>query len=258
MLEKILNKMERKKVLITGAASGIGKSTAIRFANEGYDICLNDLKSECLKDLLKKLPSGNHLLLDGDYSINKTIIKGENLIKEQWGTLDVLVNCAGIYEKTDLMEMEINRWRVIFDTMINGCLLMTKLAVKLMQNGGSIVHISSIHGLRAEKFSSSYSMAKSAMDQFSRSMAIELAEKNILINCIAPGFVNTAMVIKDMENELETQWFKDNYINGHHLPLRRYANPSEIAGVAFFLAGSDASYITGQVINVDGGLTITF
>jgi NAD(P)-dependent dehydrogenase (short-subunit alcohol dehydrogenase family) len=156
------------------------------------------------------------------------------------------------------VEMEIDRWRIIFDSMLNGCLLMNRLAVKFMNNGGRIVHITSIHGTRAEMHASSYSMAKAAINQFCRAMALELADRNILVNAIAPGFVNTAMSIVDGQNELDSQWFRDNYITNQHLPLRRAAEAFEIAGVAFFLAGKDASYITGQVITVDGGLTITF
>jgi 3-oxoacyl-[acyl-carrier protein] reductase len=127
-----------------------------------------------------------------------------------------------------------------------------------MNNGGRMIHISSIHGTRAERSASSYSMAKAAINQFCRSMAVELADRNILVNAIAPGFVDTAMSIVDGVSELEGQWFRDNYIDSHHLPLRRAATADEIAGVAFFLAGKDASYITGQVLTVDGGLTITF
>src|SRR5690606_16985661 len=125
-----------------------------------------------------------------------------------------LINCAGLSERTDPHEMEIDRWRVIFDSMVDGCLLISKLAVKFMNNGGRIIHITSIHGSRAEKYCSSYSMAKAAINQYCRSMAIELADKGILVNAIAPGFVDTPMAIKDGENELDTQWFKDNYING--------------------------------------------
>jgi 3-oxoacyl-[acyl-carrier protein] reductase len=89
-------------------------------------------------------------------------------------------------------------------------------------------------------------------------MAVQLADRNILVNAIAPGFVDTAMSVVDGQNELESDWFRNNYVNSHHLPLKRAASAHEIAGVAFFLAGNDASYITGQVITVDGGLTITF
>lgn len=247
-----------RKVLITGAASGIGKSTAKRFAKEGYDVCINDIQFDKLKSLMNELPKGNHLLLEGSYTDREVISKGEIIIQQHWGILDVLINCAGLSENTDPLIMDIDRWRVIFDSMVDGSFLISKLAIKFMKKGGRIIHVTSIHGKRAEKYSSSYSMAKAAINQYCRSMALELADKDILINALAPGFVNTAMAIKDGENELKTDWFRDNYIIGDHLPLRRSAEPEEIAGVAYFLAGPDATYITGQVISVDGGLSITF
>lgn len=250
--------MKKPTVLITGAASGIGKATALRFAHEGYDVCLNDIQTEKLFETMNALPDGNHLCFDGSYADVAVIEKGKTLISERWNHLDVLVSCAGVSVKTDPIVMSLDEWRTIFDIMINGCVQITKLAAGFMHTGGRIIHVTSIHGTRAERFASSYSMAKAAINQFCRAMSIELADKNILVNAIAPGFVNTAMSIVDGENELEGQWFKDNYINAHHLPLKRAAEPAEIAGVALFLAGKDASYITGQVITVDGGLTITF
>ncbi|MFI5124479.1 MAG: SDR family NAD(P)-dependent oxidoreductase [Chitinophagales bacterium] len=246
------------KVLITGAASGIGRATAIRFAREGYDVCLNDIQEEKINELIRDLPPGRHLLFPGNYAEEKSMLAGDALIDQNWGSLDVLISCAGISEKTDPLRMEMLRWRRVFDIMLNGCMLTTKLAVKWMKKGGRIVHISSIHAGRAERHASSYSMAKAAINQYCRSMALELADQHILVNAIAPGFVNTAMSVADGQNELESEWFKNNYVNGNHLPLRRAAQPDEIAGVALFLAGKDASYITGQVITVDGGLTITF
>jgi NAD(P)-dependent dehydrogenase (short-subunit alcohol dehydrogenase family) len=250
--------MNKPKVLITGAASGIGRATAIRFAKEGYDVCANDIQEEKLSGLLNELAPGNHLLLPGSYTEMKTIEHGQQLINEHWGALNALVNCAGISGKADPVEMNIEQWRVIFDIMVNGTFLISKLAIGFMNEGGRLVHITSIHGTRAEMGASSYSMAKAAINQFCRAMAIELADRNILVNAIAPGFVDTPMSVADGINELETAWFKNNYVEGHHLPLKRAASPDEIAGVAFFLAGKDASYITGQVIVVDGGLTITF
>ncbi len=250
--------MARKKVVITGSASGIGKATAIRFASEGFDVCMNDIQADKLTALLKDMPEGNHLILPGSYADESIITDAEKLIEQHWGSVDVLVSCAGMFEKTDPIEMELSQWRVIFDRMLTGSILMTRLVAKFMKLGGRIIHITSIHGTRAEKFASSYSMAKAAINQFCRSMALELADRNILVNAIAPGFVDTAMSIVEGQNELETKWFIDNYVHNQHLPLRRAARPEEIAGVAFFLAGKDASYITGQVIIVDGGLTITF
>ena len=101
--------------------------------------------------------------------------------------------------------------------------------------------------------------AKAALNQYCRALAVELGPRNILANAIAPGFIDTPMSIgPDGVSELETDWFRQNYVEGHHLPLRRAGRPEEIAGVASFLAGPDAAYITGQVITVDGGLTITF
>jgi 3-oxoacyl-[acyl-carrier protein] reductase len=250
--------MNRAKVLITGAASGIGRATAIRFAAQGYDVCANDIQADKLTTLAGELAPGNHLLLTGSYADKASIEKGEKLISENWGSLDVLVNCAGISGKTDALKMDIENWRIIFDVMVNGCILISQLAAKFMQKGGRIIHISSIHGTRAESGASSYSMAKAAINQYCRAMAVELADKNILVNAIAPGFVDTAMSVVDGVSELEGEWFKSNYVASHHLPLRRAANAGEIAGVALFLAGKDASYLTWQVITVDGGLTITF
>jgi 3-oxoacyl-[acyl-carrier protein] reductase len=101
-------------------------------------------------------------------------------------------------------------------------------------------------------------MAKAALNQYCRVLAKELAPRGILCNAIAPGFVRTPMSVVEGVNELESEWFRQNYVDGHHLPLRRAGEPEEIAGVAFFLAGPDATYITGQVLTVDGGCTITF
>ena len=100
-------------------------------------------------------------------------------------------------------------------------------------------------------------MAKAAIEQYCRSLAVELADRRILVNAIAPGFIDTPMSCDSGVNELDSDWFRTNYVEGQHLPLRRAGQPDEVAGVALFLAGPDATYITGQVIIVDGGLTIT-
>jgi 3-oxoacyl-[acyl-carrier protein] reductase len=249
----------KKTVVVTGASSGIGRSTAARFAADGYDVCVNARRVERLNELVRTFPSGNHLVCGGDYSDPAVAETMDKMLRERWNRVDALINCAGISQSAEIVDSPIERWRKPFDTMFDGAVRMTRMCVPLMKSGGRIVHITSIHGQRAEIGSSAYAMAKAAINQFCRGLAVELAPRGILVNAIAPGFIDTEMSIgPDGISELETDWFRRNYVEGQHLPLRRAGRPEEIAGVAAFLAGPDATYLTGQVITVDGGLTITF
>lgn len=248
----------RSKVLISGAASGIGRATAERFAAEGCDICLLDRNAPTLAKVREGLTDGHHLTVDGDYSNPGTAGRAAELITTEWGRLDALINCAGASESHPNVGGRFEDWHRCFRIMTDGAVRLSRASVPLMTEGGRIVHITSIHGRRAERGSGAYSMAKAALDQYCRSLAVELADRGILVNAIAPGFVDTPMSVKDGVNELKTDWFRIHYVEGHHLPLRRAAQPGEIAGVAWFLCGPDAGYITGQVLTVDGGLTITF
>jgi 3-oxoacyl-[acyl-carrier protein] reductase len=249
---------ERKKVVVTGASSGIGRATASRFAREGWDVCVTARREKELQDLVASFPAGDHLVCPGDYSDLSTAALVGTSIQEEWGRLDVLANVAGLYFPADPIDSPLEDWRKCFDVMVNGAIYMTRMAVPLMIDGGRIIHCTSIHGERAERGSSSYAAAKAAINQYCRGLALELADRNILVNAIAPGFIKTPMSIVDGKDETEGEWFKKNYVEGHHLPLRRAGWPDEVAGVFYFLAGPDATYITGQVITVDGGLTITF
>ncbi len=248
----------RKRVIITGASSGIGRATAQRFAEGDWDVCVLARREAKLKQVLGELPEGDHLLLAGDYADPDTATRLGALLGERWGHLDALINCAGVFLAADPISTPLSEWRRPLDIMLDGAVNMTRVAVPLLGAGGRVIHITSIHGDRVERGGSAYAMAKAAINQYSRSLALELADRGILVNAIAPGFIDTPMSVVDGVNELETEWFKSNYVTGHHLPLRRAGQPEEIAGVAWFLAGPDATYITGQVITVDGGLTITF
>ena len=249
---------DRKKVIVTGASSGIGQATAARFAREGWDVCVTSRREHELADLAAAFPKGDHLIVPGDYSNPQTAENIHKAIQGHWGRLDVLANIAGVYMAAHPVASPLEEWRKPFDIMVNGAVYLTRMAVPWMTGGGRIVHCTSIHGERAEIGSSSYAMAKAALNQYCRGLALELAPQGILVNAVAPGFVRTAMSVVNGVSELDGEWFKKNYIEGHHLPLNRAGMPEEIAGVVYFLAGPDASYLTGQVITVDGGLTITF
>lgn len=250
--------MGKKRVIVTGASSGIGRATAHRFAKEGWNVLLTALDEAGLSQVRLELPEGHHLVCAGPYEDPATTAEITTLLRAEWGTVDALINCAGVFRSASIVDSPLEEWREPLDIMLNGALLMTRLAASLMTSGGRIVHVTSVHGERAEKGSSGYAVAKAALNQYCRGLALELAPRGILVNAIAPGFVDTPMSVTDGVNELTTDWFRENYVSGHHLPLKRAAQPEEIAGVAYFLAGPDASYLTGQVITVDGGLTITF
>lgn len=249
---------QKKRVFITGASSGIGMATARYFAERGWLVAVNARRAERLEKLLAELPAGDHLICPGDYSELAVIEAAADQIAARWGGLEAVVNAAGVFRQTTIADTPLDEWTHIFNGMVIGGMLSTRLGIRFMQPGGKIVHVTSIHCEKAENLASAYSMAKAALGQMVRVGALELADRGININAIAPGFIKTEMSIVNGVDETEGEWFKDNYVRGHHLPLKRAGQPEEVASVAYFLAGDGANYMTGQTVFVDGGLTLTF
>jgi|WP_321411994.1 3-oxoacyl-[acyl-carrier protein] reductase len=255
-----MTKNSIKKVVVLGGSSGIGRAISDRFAKEGWQVLIGSSNINKVRNTIENLPGDNHqgfeLDVRNEGSIDQFLkdIKSLNI-----SSVDVLVNSVGVSEEFSVIDSDFGEWDNGLQIMLYGTVKMCRALVPLLTNGGRIINITSIHYDRVERNCSSYSMAKAAITQFTRSLALELADKKILANSIAPGFINTPMSIdKNGENELESKWFRDNYEIYDHLPLKRAGQPEEVAGVAYFLSGPDASYMTGSILIVDGGLTITF
>lgn len=249
----------KKKVIVLGGSSGIGKAITERFAKEGWLVMVGSCSLNAVQKVVDNLDGEGHVAAQVDVSSVEQIEHLKELVQEKFGTFHVLINSVGISKNVPVINSDFSEWDHSLQVMLYGAVKACRALAPLIEKGGRIIHITSIHHERVINGSSAYGMAKAAITQLTRSLALELASRNILANTIAPGFVATPMSVKeDGKNELDSEWFKDNYVRYNHLPLKRAGKPEEIAGVAWFLAGADASYITGTVVTVDGGLTITF
>jgi NAD(P)-dependent dehydrogenase (short-subunit alcohol dehydrogenase family) len=249
----------QKKVIVLGGSSGIGKATAQRFANEGCRVLVASPDLSQCTDVIKSLPGEGHLSCELDVRSDEQLENLKEFVIANWADFDILVNSIGISKNSAVLESDFSSWDNSIQVMLYGTIKSCRALVPLMTDYGRIIHITSIHHERVASGSSAYGISKAAITQLTRSLAMELAPRNILANTIAPGFVDTPMSVKENGiNELNTEWFKSNYQDTERLPLKRAAMPEEVAGVAWFLAGPDASYITGSIITVDGGLTLSF
>jgi NAD(P)-dependent dehydrogenase (short-subunit alcohol dehydrogenase family) len=238
--------------LVTGAANGIGRAIAERFVEEGATVAAVD--REPVRDLGTVTPFR--------FDLSQTDELGALVdeIEAAVGPVEVLVNVAGIFEPMTAVELTLESFRRVLAVNLDApVFLACRVGRGMAERGyGRIVNITSIHGEFGEETALSYDIAKSGLNQATRTLAIELGPKGVLVNAVAPGFVATRMSIVDGRNELESDWFRDIYIDAGKLPLRRYAEPGEIASPVAWLASEQNTYITGQVVTVDGGLTVTF
>lgn len=240
-----------KCALITGATRGIGKQIAITLAKQGYNIALNYRKeNEELENTKKEIEKiGVQVLaVKGDVANFENC---ENFVKqviERFGQIDVLVNNAGITKDMLLMRMKKEDFEQVIDTNLVGTFNVTKNVVPYMMKArsGRIINISSVVGISGNAGQTNYSASKAGIIGFTKSLAKEIASRNILVNAVAPGFIETNMtdVLKDdVKQEI-----------AKNIPLKRMGAAQDVANVVKFLASDDSSYITGQVINVDGGM----
>jgi len=240
-----------KVALITGATRGIGKQIAITFAKEGYDIAINYRKeNEELENTKKEIESYNVkcLAVQGDVSSFEDCERFVKEIIEQYGKIDVLVNNAGITKDMLLMRMKQEDFEQVIDVNLVGTFNVTKNVINHMMKArsGRIINISSVVGISGNAGQTNYSASKAGIIGFTKSLAKEIASRNILVNALAPGFIETNMtdVLKDEVKEAISK----------QIPLNRMGKAEDVANVVKFLASEDSSYITGQVINIDGGM----
>ena len=237
--------MDKKIVFITGVSRGIGLEIAKCFSNNGYFV-LGTSRSDF--DLAKVLSSDECLHLQLDVTDRNQVSACLDQLKEIYKVPNVLINNAGITKDQLFLRMKNEDWDDVIDTNLTSGFNMSKLFIKSMvkERSGSIINISSVAGLMGNAGQVNYSASKAGLGGFTRALAKEVAARNITVNCIAPGFIETDMTDHFQDKDLE------NILN--QIPANKMGNPQHIADLALFLASPKGNYITGQTISVDGGL----
>ncbi len=244
------NRFENRVAVVTGGCRGIGKSIAIKLASEGAKVYALDYVIPNESEIFCDNPeiAKNVKCLQADVTNFTSIENCVNTIIEEESKIDILVNNAGITRDNLLMRMSEAEWDAVLNTNLKGAFICTKIISRPMmsQRYGRIVNIGSVVGLMGNAGQSNYSASKAGLVGFTKSIARELASRNILVNLVAPGYVRTAMTEK--LNEEQKKAFIEN------IPLKRVAEPEDIANAVAFLCSDEASYITGNILNVNGGL----
>jgi NAD(P)-dependent dehydrogenase (short-subunit alcohol dehydrogenase family) len=238
-----------KTALVTGAARGIGLATARRFLAEGWRVALLDIDGDNLKKTMAAIGKPDATLaITCDVSEPAQVDRAFDALTERFGQLDALVNNAGIAIFGSITETSFSDWQRVLAVNLNGPFLTTQRATPLMRDGGggAIVNITSISGLRASTLRVAYGTSKAGLAHLTKQQAVELASLGIRVNAVAPGPVDTAMA-----KAVHTPEIRADYHD--HMPLNRYGGEDELANAIFFLCSEQASYITGQVLCVDGG-----
>jgi len=246
-----MNLLENKTVIITGASRGIGRAIALLFAENGANIAFTSLKRcenvHSLENELKLLGvnAKGYISNAADFEASQSLV---DKVIEEFGSIDVLVNNAGITKDNLLMRMTEDDFNSVMQVNMNSVFNLTKAVLRpmLKQRQGSIINMSSVVGVKGNPGQANYSASKAAIIGFTKSTALELGSRNIRCNSIAPGFIETEMTAALGKDQME-EWAKS-------IPLKRNGKVKDIANVSLFLASDMSSYVTGQVINVCGGM----
>lgn len=242
-----------KTALVTGASRGIGRAIALALASKGFAVALNYAGSHDAAEAVKKeieAAGGKAFTVQGDVSKSEDVDRIFKTVKDEFGGLDVLVNNAGINRDALLIRMKESNWDDVIATDLKSDFLTTKAAAAMMmrKRKGSIINISSVVGIMGNIGQANYAAAKAGVIGLTKACAKEMAARNIRVNAVAPGFIETAMTDGIPEK------IREGMIAS--IPMGRMGQPEDIAKAVCFLASDDASYITGQVLVVDGGLVM--
>jgi 3-oxoacyl-[acyl-carrier protein] reductase len=245
--------LKGKTALVTGSGRGLGKAIALKLAKMGANIVLNDIaSSDSIDSTAKELKGAgyNVIVTKGDIRNSEDV---ENMMKKSvdtYGSLDILVNNAGITKDMLMIKMKENDWNDVISINLTGAFLCTKAAARIMikQRSGKIINISSVAGVMGNPGQANYSASKAGLIGLTKSTAKELASRNITCNAVAPGIITSKMT------DVLPDKVKENYLN--NIPLGRFGTPEDVANVVAFLASDYSSYVTGQVIHIDGGLVM--
>lgn len=250
-------KLNGKVAIVTGAGAGIGKSICELFAEKGAKVVVSsrrDINGQPVADGIRK-NGGEALFIKCDVSVEDDIDKLFSKTIEQYGKVDILVNNAGVNFVKDFVDVSVEDWDRVINTDLRGAFICSKYAVDAMLKNkkGAIINITTCHTSASLPASAPYDAAKWGMVGLTKSMAVELAEKNIRVNALSPGLIDTQI----WSNILEAAESKEDCINywKSNIPMRRVGTAREIAYAALFLASDEASYVTGANFFVDGGMT---